>query len=330
MNTLRTIHVGVGNRGKWPLSTATPEKGFTPVALVDLNPDALTEAQGKVGPVPTFASIADALRNVEADAAIVCAPTHLHVPLGKQALEAGLHLLVEKGMAPSLAEAQDLVASANETQRKFCVAQNHRYMAGPRTVARLLTESDDPHYLGEVWCIDFTDHRCRPEPKNLTYPHAAIWDMSCHHFDNFLYWLGQGFSRIQGMSYAAPFSAYEHDNNTSFHITHDSGCRIIYTHTHDAGVADSRLILHGERGTMIGDERGIRFTRRGRKNFAPPEWQDVPKAENFDVQGVTDDFGTYIREDIEPGISGSNNLTVMKLCDAAVQACGGQPVEIPT
>jgi len=97
-----------------------------------------------------------------------------------------------------------------------------------------------------------------------------------------------------------------------------------------AGVADSRLILHGKRGTLIGDSRGMRFTPRGQENFAPPQWQEVPLAENLDVQGVTDDFGTYIREDIEPGISGRNNLTVMKLCDAAVQACGGQPVEIPT
>jgi hypothetical protein len=50
---LRTIHVGVGNRGQWPLRLAVPAAGFLPVALVDTNSTILAEAGRIIPPMST-------------------------------------------------------------------------------------------------------------------------------------------------------------------------------------------------------------------------------------------------------------------------------------
>ncbi|MDE2815396.1 MAG: hypothetical protein OXM03_04800 [Chloroflexota bacterium] len=44
---IRTIHVGVGRRGWWPLEVLTADLRFQPVALVDVSPELLVAAQGR-------------------------------------------------------------------------------------------------------------------------------------------------------------------------------------------------------------------------------------------------------------------------------------------
>src|SRR5437868_450909 len=89
---LRTIHIGVGNRGQWPLRLATAESGYRPVALVDTSPEVLSAALALSGPVPVFTSLDAALGETGADAAIICTPTRFHLEHGSRCLQAGLHV----------------------------------------------------------------------------------------------------------------------------------------------------------------------------------------------------------------------------------------------
>lgn len=321
MKVLKSIFVGVGGRGRWPLKVAVPERGFSPVALVDPNASNLEAAKEVVGALPTFAELGRALDSMEADVVIICSPTVYHVPLAKQALAAGKHVLVEKGMAPDVAAARDLVTTVEASGLACSVAQNYRYHAMERTIGRLLHQEQDPHYLGQPFLIEYVQHRVRPEPHTLSYPYASLWDMSCHHFDTLHYWLGAGFEDVNGCAYAAPWSAYENPNNTSFHLQHQSGCQVIYTHTHDAAASDLRLRLHGERGACFVDGSSIRFSLRPKKNFGTHEWQEVPLADEPGLAGVLADFHTQVCAGIEPGIGARSNLAVMELCARAQQAC---------
>src|SRR5262245_47153303 len=45
MNVIRTIHVGVGGRGRWPIEVMGRDPNYQPVAVVDVNPDFLAEAR---------------------------------------------------------------------------------------------------------------------------------------------------------------------------------------------------------------------------------------------------------------------------------------------
>ncbi len=326
---LRTIHVGVGNRGQWPLRFAVPTSGFQPVALVDTNPALLAEASRNHPGIPTFADLEAALATVEADAAILCSPTRFHLAQGQRCLATGLHVLVEKGMAPTLAAARELVSAAASARRALCVAQNYRYQAMERTVARLISDPDHPCYIGEPFLIDYTQHRQRPHPRTLDYPFASVWDMSCHHFDTLLSWLGGGFEAVTAKAFGPPWSRYVHPNNTSLQLTHRRGCTVHYLHTHDAAINEVRIRIQGRWGAVVVDEASVRTSRRSDAQLQHEPLVAVTPEAHLGEAGVLADFYRHAVRNEPVGISGSENLNVMALCDATCRAAdSGESVSL--
>src|SRR6266851_2325253 len=64
-----------------------------------------------------------------ADAVIVCIPNHLHAPATLAALQSGKHVLVEKPMALSLADAEAMVAAAERARRVLMCGLSLRFMS---------------------------------------------------------------------------------------------------------------------------------------------------------------------------------------------------------
>jgi predicted dehydrogenase len=67
------------------------------------------------------------LDRVGPDGVIVCTPTELHLDPTLAALDAGAHVLVEKPIAATAAEARQIVAKAAETGRQVLVGHHRRY-----------------------------------------------------------------------------------------------------------------------------------------------------------------------------------------------------------
>ncbi len=85
-------------------------------------------------------------RNPAIDAVIVCAPTTMHADIAVEALEAGKHVLVEKPMAVTTAEAQRMNAAAAKAKRTLMVAFNHTYDPATRAVRAMI----DAGELGDI------------------------------------------------------------------------------------------------------------------------------------------------------------------------------------
>ena len=185
---LRVLLVGVGNRGVWPLERCTAETGFVPAALCDVRESALREARERTG-LPSsvcYEHYTEALARSgpDIDCIIICAPTIFHVPYASQAVEAGLPVLVEKGMGPDWVSARSLATISADRGGRVCVVQNYRYNRLERTIRQALTDPKHPGHIGKVHLVTYSHQRVRPDPRTLTYPFASVWDMSCHHFDN--------------------------------------------------------------------------------------------------------------------------------------------------
>ena len=321
---LKTLCVGVSGRGQWPLQTCCPEKGFQISALCDLDSSALEAGREltSVSPSHCYSDYARALAKAEADCVIICTPTVHHVPMARQALERGLPVLVEKGMAPDWETACQAVAFAREVNGIFCVSQNYRYKAVERTLHRVLHAADDPANVGEPYQLDYIQHRVRPEPRTLNYPFASVWDMSCHHFDNFLFWFGP-VAEFTAHAFEAPWSNYPYPNNTSAFLRFENGVVVNYFHGHDSARSDFYCGLHGELGAVMArtDESGeqvLEFSHRPVEQWGRSETSAVPLAQAPNESGVLADFHSYIAEGIEPGISGNHNLEVMAMCQMMV------------
>jgi predicted dehydrogenase len=329
--TVRTIHVGVGGRGWWPVEVMGTDPHFAPVAAVDLNPDFRERAKAHLGLPDTaaFSDLGAALNQIDADAVIICTPTRTHGPLARQAFAAGKHVLVEKGMTLDWEEAKSLVREADAAGVKFCVAQNYRYGANELAVTEILNDLNHPQYPGRVEIVDYVHHRYRPEPRTLDYPYAMVWDMSCHHMDSLSCWLGPA-RRVTAHSYNTGWSKYAHDADIAAFIEYKSGAVCHYILTHTATVSEWRVTLQGEQGALrLYDGPGVRFYPRPQAQLGGSEPVSVevaarPRSE----QGVADAFYRYVTDGSEPGISGRKNLDTLAVCEMLVRSArDGRPVE---
>jgi len=322
---LKVLHVGVTNRGQWPLQKCTPATGFVPHALCDVNPAALEQARAKCG-LPASACFTDldqAIRESGADCAIVCTPTVYHVPIGLKMVEAGMPALIEKGMAPDWDSAVRLATAVREKKGTLAIAQNYRYSGLEKTIWNAIHNPAFNAYLGKVHQVSYSEQRVRPQPRTLNYPFASVWDMSCHHMDNLLYWLGP-VAEITAFSWHADWSAYEHDSNTSAHLRYANGTHVHYIHTHDAARISLELEFHGEKGALVYRASQLTFNERPLENFGSRPAVPVPLLESEGEAELLRDFHRYIVDGIEPGISVPNNLQTMASCEMIVRSITGK------
>jgi predicted dehydrogenase len=127
---LRTAVIGVGYLGRFHAQKYAQLADSKLVAVVDANAEAAQRVAAELG-VEACSDIAQVLDRV--DAVSIAVPTPLHFQLGSAALEQGVHVLMEKPIATTVAEAQALVELA---RRKRCVLQvGHLERFNPAIVA---------------------------------------------------------------------------------------------------------------------------------------------------------------------------------------------------
>ena len=112
-------------------------------AIVEPHPSRADVLSSETG-VPVFASIEDCLTAVSLDAASVCVPTSEHYQAALPLLAAGLHLLIEKPFASTLAQADQLIHLA--TQRGCLIQVGHLERFNP-AVSALAARTHSPMFF---------------------------------------------------------------------------------------------------------------------------------------------------------------------------------------
>ena len=138
---LRVAVVGAGAFGRNHLRVYRElELAGAPVklaAIVDSNEAARSAASAKFS-IPGFASIDECLAACKPDAASLCVPTVHHAACARTLLASGVDLLIEKPIAASLAEADEIVRLARDLGRTVQVGHLERFNPAVRAVRGLL------------------------------------------------------------------------------------------------------------------------------------------------------------------------------------------------
>lgn len=184
---LKLIQVGFGGAGKvWYRGVYPRFQNVGLVGCVDRDADLRREleADAEFTDQRWFATLAEALAAVEADAVMVAANLEGHVALVREALDAGKHVIVEKPFARRVAEAAELAEVAARRDLRLVVGQNYRFFPAPKTVLALLRENR----LGPIGAvrIDFrhdVGFTRTADSKHARLDHPLLVDMAVHHFD---------------------------------------------------------------------------------------------------------------------------------------------------
>src|SRR5947209_7930033 len=129
MEPLRVAIIGYGLAGSVfhaPLIAATP--GMAVTAIVTSNAERQQKASHDF-PSATVLSSAGELWHDPShyDLVVVASPNRAHVPLGIAAMEAGLPVVIDKPMAASAADAEQLLATSKDSGKLLTVFQNRRW-----------------------------------------------------------------------------------------------------------------------------------------------------------------------------------------------------------
>ncbi|TXR55169.1 Gfo/Idh/MocA family protein [Quadrisphaera setariae] len=208
---MRLVHVGLGGWGRdWERTVLPRVPEVDRVAVVEPDRAVLSAFQRTAG-LPDAAcatTLAQALRQVEADGVLVTAPVGAHVPLALEALEAGLHVLVEKPFAPTAAEASTAVTRAEQLGLVLQVSQNYRFYPGPRATRDLLRGGD----LGELSgvAVDFRkwSNDAPATTPHYRFPQPLLVDMAIHHVDLLRFVTGREVERVHAVTSSPSWSRF--------------------------------------------------------------------------------------------------------------------------
>ena len=174
--------------GRVHLEAVRRVEGVEAVAISARN-EAAARKLGAAFSIPTITTDYRAvLRDPAIDAVHICTPNAQHLPMAKEALEAGKHVLCEKPLTTTVAESEQLVALAAKKGVRNCVCHNLRYYPMVQQMRRLREAGD----LGEIlvvqgtysqdWLLYDTDWNWRVDDK-AAGPSRCMADIGSHFFD---------------------------------------------------------------------------------------------------------------------------------------------------
>lgn len=304
----RITIVGLNDLDRAAADRLAAEFGLT-AAVVSPDLDALLDATGP-----------DLLFDV-----VIPVARHDVVAVG---LAHGCHVLSEKPMAASLAEAGDLVARAAQAGRIHAVVQNRRYIAGVRRIRQLIESGA----LGELTALhaDFFIGAHFGGFRD-TMQNVLLLDMAIHTFDAARFMAGKD-----------PRAVYCHETNPrGSWYAHGAAANAIFEFSDDVTFTyrgswaaegantswESMWRIIGTRGTLLWDgaERFDAHVVDGAEGFHRPlaELKVPPpddQAKTLGHASVISDFIDAIEQGTAPETVGSDNFKSLAMVFAAIES----------
>lgn len=256
---LQAVLVGCGAMAEGWLKALrdTPElaEKVRLAGLVDLNP-ATAEALAARHDlsVPVGADLGAMLQRVRPDVVFDLVVPPARFAVVREALAAGAHVLSEKPMANTLAEAQALIEAAQTAGRLHAVIQNRRFLRGIRRVKALLESGA----LGELTSVHvdffvgahFGGFRDQME-------HVLLLDMAIHTFDAARYIIGTAPEAVYCRETNPKGSWYAHGASADALFDFAGGVTMTYRGSWCAEGAntawESTWRIIGTKGTLLWD-----------------------------------------------------------------------------
>ena len=278
---LRVALLGYGHGGAVfhaPLIAATP--GLMLAAIVTNSPDRRSRAE-RAFPAARILRSADEVWDDASsyDLAVITTPNRTHVPLGVAAMNAGLPVVIDKPLAPTVNDAERLIEVSTATGQMLTVFQNARWSNIFLTLRQIISGG----LLGPVVRFEGRMERYRPEPRAGAWrergaPEEAgglLYDLGSHVIDQTLVLFGRPIRVYAELEHRRPGT--EVDDDTFVAIEFEQGVRAHLWMSYVTRVPGPSLRVWGVRGSyekQVGDsqENAMRSGQRPEG----PDWGTEP------------------------------------------------------
>jgi len=185
---LRGVLVGAGHISQAQLSAYARIREARIEAVCDLDEARARARAEQFGIQRIFTDVPTALAEIRPDFVDIATRPDSHLTLVRLAAESGCHVLLQKPMAPSLAECHAIITAAREANVRLRVLEMWRYLPMWATLRRLLAGEVD---VGPVHSVRLTaswfQRRQRPvsdrQPYFAEMPRLILYEMGVHWLD---------------------------------------------------------------------------------------------------------------------------------------------------
>ncbi len=338
MGALRLAIVGVGWAGNRQ-AEAVLELGrdVEVVALVDNDPVFLEEQAIKLGVPKTYPDLEAALEDPEIEAVSICTPHPLHAPMAIAAAEKGRHILVEKPMATTVADATRMLDAAAVNGVRLYVAENEVYQPHIEPLRDIVQTG---RYIGNLTTAAFVTGYRTPDPRYpgrrawLTEPEqggSGTWVLNGIHGVAQLRRVLGDVRSVYILDHKAPsFKRSDIDGTMSGIVTMGDGLVVWLVCTPETKFAPSRLgfQLYGDRGIVFGHPSGYSVYGDDIGGGEDVVWHRYPRSDLSSYALEVEAFAAYVRDGTGPtdGLSERRSLAVL---EAGIEsAATGRPVDL--
>ena len=244
---IRTALLAYGMSGKVfhaPFLTAHP--GFELLAVAER-----TEQRMHLDypTIRSYPSVAELLTDSNLELVVVNTPSSTHFELASQAMRAGKHVLLEKPVATSVVQLQELLALAKQTGRHLLAYQNRRWDSDFGAVARVVASGQ----LGQLLEAHLRFDRYKPTLNTKKFkeepgPGAGLlYDLGPHLIDQAISLFGQPLSYHKALGYNRPTTRV--DDFFSLHLRYAQGLNVWLTSSLLVAAPGPAYVLHGTLGS---------------------------------------------------------------------------------
>lgn len=327
MSALRAGIAGYGLAGEVfhaPLIDAA--EGMTVAGVVTTDPERQQRARDRFPNARVVADIDELWEGI--DVLVVATPNRAHVPLGLQAVERGLPVVVDKPLAPSAEDAERLVVAAEDAGVGLTVFQNRRFDGDFLTLRALLDRGE----LGTVTRFESRFERYRPqvdggwrELGDAAEGGGLLLDLGAHLVDQARVLFGPPLRVYAELHKRRPGAQVEDD--VFIALAHDGGVR---SHLWMSAVAP----LHGPRFRVSGLDGG--FSSDGldpqeeqlADGMQPgdPGYGEVEGLERGAYERFYEGVAAWLRDGAPAPVDPRDSLACLRVLEAARRGAGTNSV----
>ncbi len=265
MNKVRLGIIGMGNMGRFHADYLLNQK-ISRCELTGVSDAMAANLERYKGQLKTFDSSEKLIRSGEVDAVIIATPHFLHTTLGIDALENGMHVLVEKPISVHKADCDRLLAAHKNPKQVFAAMFQMRNEPKWRRIKSLVENGELGELVRASWII--TDWY-RTEAYYASGGWRATWKgegggvllNQCPHNLDMLMWLCGRPARVRGFCQLGRYHDIEVEDNVTGYMEWPNGATGVFITSTGEAPGTNRFEIAGERGKVVLENNQISFTR---------------------------------------------------------------------
>jgi predicted dehydrogenase len=266
------------------------------------------------------------LADQEIDAVVLTVPNHLHCPIAIKALRAGKHVLIEKPLANTTEEADEMIREAEIAKRTLMVAQCRRFFPGAQEARKRLPELGRPLDIVHILGVDVTDAQTEWWRSANNTGGLVLGLNGPHAVDTILWFMGESPVRVYAQTSRLKGDRWEGEDQATVVMTFADGSTATGHLSFNMRPGVNERWVMGPRGTMrLADDRTLWISGHKVKEGVLTPY--IEGDESFDNQFK--EFACAIRENRIPNPSATEVRPVIRVLQAALESARtNSPIEL--